>query len=325
MGEAKAEIRTVKLGGGPLDITPIGLGAWQFSEGKGGARGSWDPVDADTTDDIVQTALEGGMSWFDTAELYGWGRSESALSRALIKAGKKPGDVVIATKWSPIGRFAGNIKKTFPKRSASLTPFPVDLHQVHAPISFSKPETEMNMMADLLQDQQIRAAGVSNFGVGHMERAHRRLRKHGFSLAANQVKYNLLHRKIESNGLLDTAKALGVTIIAYSPLQMGLLTGKFHDDPSMLKSRPIFRRKQLAGQMEKSRPLINELKQVAEKHEATVSQVALAWVIQFHGDAVVAIPGATKPRHAEENAGAMRIQLGEEELDRIDDLSKTFL
>ena len=125
-----------RLGRTEIEITPVGLGTWQFSEGRGGARGTWSPVSVSETDAIVEAALAGGITWFDTAELYGFGRSERGLARALVRAGKADGEVVIATKWNPLFRTAESIRKTIGRRIECLKPFGIDLHQVHFPASF---------------------------------------------------------------------------------------------------------------------------------------------------------------------------------------------
>jgi aryl-alcohol dehydrogenase-like predicted oxidoreductase len=141
------------------------------------------------------------------------------------------------------------------------------------------------------------------------------------------VKYNLLDRGIESDGTLATARDLGVTIIAYSPLAQGLLTGRYHDDPDYVRTRPGPRKwmRPFRGKgLERSRPLIEELRKIAAAHGATAGQVALAWLCQFHGDTVVAIPGASRATQAEENAGALGLSLSRGELDTIDRLSRRF-
>ena len=316
---------TQPLGQTAIRITPIGLGAWQFSEGQGFHGFIWNRVSESERDAIVRAALAGGINWFDTAELYGNGRSERGLSLALQRAGCKNGDVVIATKWNPLLRRAPSIRGTIDARLTNLFPFDIDLHQVHNAGSFSSPEDEMNAMADLLDAGQIRSVGVSNFNVEQMRRADVQLRVRGYALSANQVKYSLLDRKIESSGVLALAKELGATIIAYSPLEMGLLSGKFHDNPDLLKSRPIGRRLSLRRKLEESAPLIAALREIASAHDATPSQVALNWLISFHGTTVVAIPGATKVRHAEESAAAMNFTLSPTELEWIEVLSRPFL
>ena len=312
------------LGHSTIEITPVGLGAWQFSEGKGFHGLIWKGLSSEQTNAIVQAALAGGINWFDTAEIYGNGRLEIALSRALQNASQQNGDIVIATKWNPNFRTATNILKSFPQRAENLSPFSIDLHQIHNPASFSSPESEMDAMAALLDEGKIKAVGVSNFSAKNMARAHKRLQLLGHGLSANQVKYSLLDRNIESNGVLDTAKELGITIIAYSPLEMGLLTGKFHKDPSLLNNIPRGRRLALGRKLEKSRPLITVLEAIATQHSVTVSQVALNWLIYHSGDTVVVIPGASKPHHAAESAGAMTFQLTTEERAKIDDACRQF-
>jgi aryl-alcohol dehydrogenase-like predicted oxidoreductase len=314
-----------RLGRTDLEISPIGLGCWQFSEGAGLVGGFWEALPQDRVDEIVRVSLEGGVTWFDTAEAYGKGRSERALARALQAAGKRSGEAVVATKWQPFGRTARSIAATIGDRAEALAPYPIDLHQVHHWAGLSFVEAEMRAMADLVRAGRIRAVGVSNFGASRMRRAHAALAKRGLPLASNQMKYSLLDRRIERNGILAAAKELGVTIIAYSPLEQGILSGKFHDDPSLIRRAPgprrwmpAFRAKGLA----RTRPLVEELKTIAAAHGATPSQIALAWLVGFHGDTVVAIPGATRPHHARESAGAMALTLSPLELERLDALSR---
>jgi aryl-alcohol dehydrogenase-like predicted oxidoreductase len=157
-----------------------------------------------------------------------------------------------------------------------------------------------------------------------MRRSHTTLVKRGFTLASNQVKYSLLDRRIESNGVLNTAKELGITIIAYSPLEMGLLSGKFHKDAGLLQNRPIGRRVRLRRLIEKSRSLVSALVETAAARGVSVSQVALNWLVNYHGDTVVTIPGATKVNHARESAGAMDFSLSAIEMARINELSQQF-
>jgi aryl-alcohol dehydrogenase-like predicted oxidoreductase len=157
-----------------------------------------------------------------------------------------------------------------------------------------------------------------------MRRSHSALQERGLSLASNQVKYSLLDRSIETNGILDTAKELGVTIISWGPLESGLLSGKFHQDPEVLGSRPLYRRRKLARKVEASRGTIQALEKIAAVHLVTPAQVALNWLIHAQGDTVVAIPGATKAHHAEQNAGAMKFELSEVEMARLDELTRQF-
>ena len=311
------------LGRTDIDITPIGLGMMEFS-GGGGLMGSAFPViGQDEKNATVKAALDGGINWFDTAELYGKGVSEASLSAALKAAGKKDDEVVVATKWWPLFRTARNIPRTIQDRIRFLDGYTISLYMVHQPFGFSSPEAEMETMADLVEAGKIRSVGISNFNPKQMRGAHQTLQKRGFSLAVNQVQYSLLDRSIEKNGILDTARELGITIIAYTPLASGLLTGKYHKNPELLQKKSWFWRARLKNGVEKSRPLVTALEEVGAKYDATPAQVALNWVINSHGDTVVTIPGATKVHQAEESAGAMKFKLSEDEMARLKELSSS--
>jgi aryl-alcohol dehydrogenase-like predicted oxidoreductase len=304
------------LGHSDLKVTPIGLGCWQFSKTNNLAGKFWPKLDDDLITTIVDESLQNGVNWFDTAEIYGNGASERALSAALIRLGKKPGDVMVATKWWPMFRTASNIPKTIDERLAALDPFPIDLFQVHQPYGLSNEKEEMKAMAGLVKAGKIRYIGVSNFNAKKMRTAWETLNELGIPLISNQVRYNLLDRSIESNGILQTAKELGITIIAYSPLAQGILSGKFHDNPELLKN--IGLRKYTTffkpSGLEKSRPLIEKLKTLSIKYNVTPSQVALNWLINYNGDSVVAIPGSTKATQTLEDTSVMKFKLTEEDL-----------
>jgi len=283
-------------------------------------------LDDEIINDIVSISIRGGINFFDTAEAYGNGASEKALSNALQKAGIKPGEVIVATKWWPAFRFASNIKKTIKDRINALAPYPVCLFQIHQPFSFSGERSEMEAMAEILEKKLILNIGISNFSAKSMSDAWKTLQKKGINLTSNQVRYSLLDRRIESNGIMETAKKLGVSIIAYSPLAQGLLTGKFHDNPALIAKSGL--RKYTPGfwpkSLEKSRPLIILIKDLAIKYNVTSAQVALSWLVNYNGDTVVAIPGATKEIHAKENVGAMSFRLSDEDMVKLDKKSEVF-
>jgi aryl-alcohol dehydrogenase-like predicted oxidoreductase len=138
------------------------------------------------------------------------------------------------------------------------------------------------------------------------------------------VQFSLLHRQIETNGVLDAAKELGITIIAWSPIASGLLSGKFHLQPEVLRRTPIARRVNLTRQIKKTRSLIDAMDEMAKRHGVSISQVALNWTVNFHGESVVAIPGASKPQHANEAAGVMSFRLSDSEMDRLDELTRQY-
>jgi aryl-alcohol dehydrogenase-like predicted oxidoreductase len=310
------------LGKTEIEVTPIGLGVMQFAGGKGIFRMMFNDLSQGKMNAIVKAALDGGINWFDTAELYGRGRSERGLANGLKDAGVKDDEVVVATKWSPMLRTAGNIPRTIGQRIKYLGGYSIDLFMVHQPWGFSSPEAEMNAMADLLLAGKIRSVGVSNFNAEQMRRAHDALEKRGIPLAVNQMQYSLLHRNIETDGVLDVAKELGVTIVAWSPLAQGILSGRFHKDPARLKNTPFARRMMMRRELERTQPLIAVLEDISMNYDATPAQVALNWLIHFQGDRVVAIPGASKVEQAEQSAAAMNFVLSGEDMDRLDEVSR---
>jgi aryl-alcohol dehydrogenase-like predicted oxidoreductase len=312
------------LGKTSIEVTPIGLGGNKFSGGKGAMGMAMPDLSQEQVNGIVKAALDGGMNWIDTAELYGFGQSERAIARALKALGKEDGDVVVATKWSPFLRTAANIGRTISQRLAMLEGYAIDLYMVHNPFGFSSVEAEMEAMAELADAGKIRSIGVSNFSAEQMRRAHRTLQKRGLPLAVNQVQYSLLNRRIEGNGVLDTARELGVTIVAWAPLGSGALTSKYHDS-ERLQQAPFGRRMMLRRKLEKSRPLVAALKEIGEAHQATPAQIAVNWVVTAQGETVVASPGASKIAHAAECAAAMRLSLSGEEMARLDALSQPFV
>jgi len=180
-------------------------------------------------------------------------------------------------------------------------------------------------MVKLVENGQIRSIGVSNFSAEQMRKSHDLLEQIGLPLASNQVNYSLLNRTIERNGVLDTAKEFGITIICWGPLQSGILTGKYHQNPELLTKVPFVRRRVIKRSLEKSQGLIDELDNIAKEHKATISQVALAWLINYHGETVVAIPGATRASQAESNGMAMSLHLSQSELNSIADISEQFI
>jgi aryl-alcohol dehydrogenase-like predicted oxidoreductase len=314
-----------RLGGSEVEVSPLGLGCWQFSGGRGLVGGFWEALTQEQVTAVVRVALEGGVDWFDTAEAYGRGHSEESLAFALHALGVGPGTIVVATKWWPFFRTAGNLLRSIEERLERLGGFPIDLYQIHQPLSFSGVKAEMAAMARLVKTGKIRTVGVSNYTARMMEKAHRHLAREGVPLVSNQIRYSLLARRADSNGVLDTAKRLGITIIAYSPLAQGVLTGRHHEDPGLIQNRPGPRKRMAAFRpngLEKSRPLVEALAEIGEAHGATPGQVALNWLMTFHGETVVAIPGASRPSQMEENAGALTFTLEEEELARLDRLSR---
>ncbi|HVP92046.1 MAG TPA: aldo/keto reductase [Terriglobales bacterium] len=328
MAEIAGNIRTPRRLGrdGPL-VSPVGLGCWQFSKGGNLAGRYWRLIDDEEIRRIVGRALELGIDWFDTAEGYGNGESEKALARSLQALGKAPGEVVIATKWNPVLRRASSISRTIGDRLANLAPFPIDLFQIHNPYSVSPLEKQLAAMARLVEDGMVRFVGVSNFSRRRMEKAHRLLAARGLPLVSNQVRYSLLDRSIEKSGVLEAAEDLGVGIIAYSPLAQGLLSGKFHDDPALVRRTPGFRRFMPGFRrrgLERSRLVVEALRRIAPKYGATEAQAALNWLIARHGETVTVIPGASRAAQVDDLAAAMSFRLSESDMEELDRVSASF-
>ncbi|MGX9672148.1 aldo/keto reductase [Mycobacterium sp. HM-7] len=315
---------TQQLGLTDLRVSSIGLGTAQFA-GKGWISALTPTIPQVHVSRIIKTALDGGITWFDSSEMYGGGTAERALAAGLVEAGVAPGQVTVATKWLPIGRTAGSIERTIGKRLGALDPFPIDLHQIHLNRgSLSSIRAQMRAMARLVAAGKIRAVGVSNFTTAQMETAHDELSKYGIPLASNEVQVNLLHRTIETDGMLETADRLGISLLAYSAQRQGILTGKYHADRSLIAGVHPLRRKVMGltpEVLDRTQPLIDAMTEIATGHQATVGQVALAWLVDFYRGTVIPIAGASKPHHAQDSAGALAVVLSADEAAFLDKLS----
>lgn len=315
-----------RLGETEIHLSPIGLGTWQFSSGVGNLGKFWDPLKSDTMTGIVKTALNSGVNWFDTAESYGDGASERNLSTSLKSLDVTPGNVIIADKWWPKQRKASSIIETIEERLKCLQGYPIDLYQIHWPESESWLRTEMKMLAQLVDEGKVKAVGLCNYNRRDLKRAHRQLRKRGIPLASIQMRYSLAHRDIDRNNIMNVAKDLGVSVIAWSPLEQGLLTGRLHDNPESINNLNKHRVEMFGfspQRLKQTQELINVLKKVAERHHATPAQISVAWLTQFHGESVFAIPGASSIEQAESNCASMLIKLTTDELGEIDEVSKS--
>jgi aryl-alcohol dehydrogenase-like predicted oxidoreductase len=316
-----------RMGHSDLFLSPIGLGCWQFSQGHGFMGSYWSNLSDQTITEIIRISRESGVNWFDTAEAYGKGQSERILAAGLKELNVKPADAIIATKWWPLLRTSRSIIKTINKRREALEPYPIALYQIHQPFSFSSIHSQMSAMAELVKEQKIRYIGVSNFSAAQMETAHDELQKEGFSLVSNQVRYHLMDRRIETNGILQTACKLGIAIISYSPLAQGILTGKFHHNPELLKNIGKFRQflpEFHSKGLKKSQFVINVLQQLARKYGANEAQIALSWLIYSKGDSIFAIPGASTVEQAEENAKSMQVKLEKKDMEMLDELTEKY-
>jgi aryl-alcohol dehydrogenase-like predicted oxidoreductase len=304
-------METVTLGLNGPTVPQLGIGTWAWGDTLFWNYGK----DYNATDlhEAFKTALDLGVTFFDTAEIYGFGESERLLGQFMQQANRP---VSIATKYFPLPwRFKADAVADALTASLKRLQLPaVTLYQVHWPFDFFMGQTTlMNALADEVKQGRIEAIGVSNYSAEQMRQAHQLLADRGVPLAVNQVQYSLLVRQIEKNGVLQAARELGVTILAYSPLAQGLLTGKYTPEnytapTGARKLDPRFSRNGL----EKLAPVVNLLKTIGAKHDRTPAQVALNWLMA-QGN-VIPIPGAKNPEQLRQNAGALGWSLDEAEV-----------
>jgi aryl-alcohol dehydrogenase-like predicted oxidoreductase len=291
----------------------LGLGTWQW-----GDRLVWNYGQGYSDKDIEETfaiSLENGIRFFDTAEVYGQGKSELHLGK-LLKTTNEP--VIIATKFMPYPwRLRKNAMRKALTGSLKRLDLPrVDLYQIHMPFPPVSIHSWMEEMLDLQKDDLIVSVGVSNYNLDQMNEAIDTLDKGGSKLASNQVEYNLLERRIETNGVMQKCNELGIKVIAYSPLAMGILSGKYtpENPPKGVRSSQYNR-----NYLELIQPLIRMMKKIGMNHDGkTASQVAINWVIC---KGAIPIPGAKNANQLEQNIGALGWKLTEEEVATLDELS----
>jgi aryl-alcohol dehydrogenase-like predicted oxidoreductase len=293
-------------------ISRIGLGTWQFGSREWGYG---EPYASREAYAIVRRALKLGVTLFDTAEIYGSGRSERILGDAL---GENRESVFLATKLVPFVPSALAVKQRAAASARRLGVSRLDLYQVHWPNPLVPESTIMRGMRSLQRSGLVGEVGVSNYSLERWRAAEEKL---GGRVLCNQVQYSLVGRGPERD-LLPFAEAHGHVIIAFSPLAQGMLSGKYHgaDRPAddIRSTSPLFRPENL----ERTDDLIVTLREVADAHAATPAQIALAWAI--HHPAVAAIPGASSVEQLESNVAAAEIELADEEYQALDKMSARF-
>ena len=311
------------LGASGIAVSPLGVGVWSW-----GDKTFWGYGKDYTREDIslaYKACQDAGLNFFDTAEMYGRGESERILGECIREDGRP---VVIASKFAPLpNRFsARSLLKALDASLERLNVKTIDLYQIHWPYTFLSVDALMDALAEAVRAGKVRAVGVSNYGADLMMRAHDRLARHDIPLASNQVHYNLLHRKPEKNGALDVCRELNVALIAYSPLEQGLLTGKYRivaGQGISVTGQRRFTRSFRASQRRKIEPLLQTMEEIARAHDKTMGQVALNWLL-LKDELIIPIPGAKNVRQATENAGALGWRLSREEFEKIDAASQPF-
>jgi aryl-alcohol dehydrogenase-like predicted oxidoreductase len=307
-------MQTVTLGTNGPTATALGVGTWAWGDRLFWSYGR--EFGAQEVESAFQASVAAGITFFDTAEIYGSGESEKLLGK-FTQSISSP--VQIATKYFPFPwRWQGDaIADALTASLERLQKSQVALYQIHWPWEFwLKTPDWMEMLAAEVKKGRIQAVGVSNYNAKQMTQAHECLAAKGIPLATNQVPYSLLNRQIEDNGTLERSRQLGVTILAYSPLSQGLLTGKYTPETrnQLSGARRIDPRFSTYG-LKKLAPLFSALEKMAEKYNKTPAQVALNWLIA-QGD-VIPIPGAKNAEQAKQNAGALGWYLSPEEVESL--------
>jgi len=297
----------------------MGLGTWAWGDRSTWGMDGYDPsYGFDTIRGAYARAIAAGVTLLDTAEMYGNGESERIIGRLLREDTANRDRVVVATKFMPFPWRVPLARALMKSLRASLErlglPF-VHLYQIHGPISFRPASTVAAALAAPYRAGLVKAVGVSNYSEGEMRAIHGALATEGIPLATNQVEYSLLRTMPETSGLLRACSDLGVTPLAYSPLAMGRLTGKYG-----VANPPPGKRNFSAFPMAEIEPVVAELRRIGAAHGGkSPAQVALNWVMC---KGAVPIPGAKNAAQAEQNAGALGWTLVPDEVAALDRVAK---
>jgi aryl-alcohol dehydrogenase-like predicted oxidoreductase len=305
------------LGRSPVRVSRLGVGAMTWGDPTGLSRLSpaklayGGPRGIDEERDALEASVAAGVTLFDTAAMYSGGAAERRLGE--LAAGH---EVQIATKFPDSMRADAEAMPAMLKASlARLGRSSVDLYQHHYPTRRVSIPRLMELMADAVEAATVRAVGVSNYSADQIRTAHATLAERGVPLASVQQGYSLIDRRVETNGILDACRELGISLVAYQPLASGALTGKYIDGARPSGFRRFMRSFRGPGR-EAIVPVVRLLREIGERHEKTPSQVALRWLIEQ--DDVIPIPGAKTGAQAAANAAALTFRLTADELEALE-------
>ena len=341
----ESTVQTRPLGKSGVTVPAMGVGTML-----------WLPGGSITKETIMGTyaaCLDRGLSFFDTAEIYGNGASERVLGECLKKDGRP---AMLASKFAPPSKMnplaqkrstvsPGSPRALLEALDGSLHRLGVDhldLYQMHVPPSKGTIADYMDVMAEAVKAGKVRAVGVCNFSEAQMREAHAALARHGIPLATAMVGYNLLRRWPETNGTLAACKELSVSVIPYAPLAEGVLTGKYRargkrvplgykvalyfghlnitkdrQDSMALVQRMLTRPRELDGR--RLEPLFRVMDDIAAAHVKTLAQVAINWLMTNEDVCVIPIPGMKSARQVDEDIGALGWRISKKERQRIDE------
>eukprot|EP01024_Parvocaulis_polyphysoides_P059181 TRINITY_DN638_c0_g2_i1.p2 TRINITY_DN638_c0_g2~~TRINITY_DN638_c0_g2_i1.p2 ORF type:complete len:358 (-),score=31.41 TRINITY_DN638_c0_g2_i1:181-1254(-) len=309
---------TTTLGKSDVEVSSIGVGAWSWGD-RSGYWGYGSDYNKDDNLTAYRALIDSGINFIDTAEVYGFGKSEEFLKDFMSQSNTSP---IIATKFAPLPwRFTeDSVVSALRSSLTRLGLAQVGLYMIHWPGFFLNAFSNENYVEGLAKCVNLgltKAVGVSNFNAQRLKEAHKTLESKGVVLASNQVQYSLIYRQPEKNGVLETCNELGITLMAYSPLCQGLLTGKYKPGSGPKGQRQLQYSDEKLQQIE---PLINLLSEIGKQHGGkTPAQVAINWCIC---KGTLPIPGAKNSKQVEEIAGAFGWRLTDTEqsdLERVSD------
>jgi aryl-alcohol dehydrogenase-like predicted oxidoreductase len=309
----------INLGPTDIQVSRMGIGIWAW-----GARFFWGygkNYQEKDLRDAFSLITSDGINFFDTAEVYGSGMSEKILGKFITGLQEK---LVIATKFFPFPwRIDPRSGRRAIRNSLRRLILPkVDLYQLHMPFPPYPNQYWLRKLAPLVRDGYTKAIGVSNFNLKQTKHAKMVLEDHGVPLVSNQVRFSLLDRDIERTGLLDFCKENRISVIAYSPLAMGMLTGKYsaNNPPRGIRQSAYHYTPAFLRQVQ---PILNLMHEIGQGHgEITTSQVAINWAM---AKGTIPIPGVKNVRQATDNANAIKWQLTPGEVDALDNITEKIL